>query len=135
MRRSRIWLAAVAADVVAVLLFAALGRRSHDTDSGVLAVVSTAAPFLVALAAGWVVVLVRRLPPMPVVTGVVLWAITDVGGLLLRRTVWDRGTAASFVIVASLSLGLLLVGWRGALSFTRGRGEIRSPSPPSKAGR
>ena len=100
-----------------------------------LAVLGTAAPFLVALAAGWVVVLVRRLAPIAVVTGVVLWAITDVGGLLLRRTVWDRGTAAVLrhrrLPVRSgccSSAGGVLC------PFARGRGEIRSPSPPLRGG-
>jgi len=33
-------------------------------------------------------------------------------GMVLRRTVFDRGTAAAFVVVATLFVGLFLVGWR-----------------------
>jgi hypothetical protein len=44
-------------------------------------------------------------------------------GMLLRRTVFDRGTAASFVIVATLVTGALLLGWRAAqLVVARRRG-------------
>ena len=126
---------ALALDVLAVVLFAALGRRSHDEGSGVLDVLETAAPFLIALAVGWLVVRATRLEPTCVAAGVVLWAVTVAGGLILRRALWDRGTAASFIVVAALVLGLLLVAWRGAFSFARGRSGIRSASPPTGAER
>ena len=126
---------AVAIDAVAVVLFVTLGRRSHDSGSGVLSVLGTAAPFLVALGVAWLVVLAGRMAPLSVMTGVVLWAITVAGGLLLRRTLWDRGTATAFIVVAAVALGILLVGWRAVLTFARGADEVRSPSPPSEAGR
>ena len=131
----RVVVTAMALDAIAILLFAALGRRSHDEGGGVLSVAETAAPFLVALAAGWIVVLVARLAPTSVAAGVVLWVVTVTGGLMLRRTVWDRGTRPSFIVVAALVLGLLLVVWRVAVSVARRRSEIRSPSPPPGAGR
>ena len=131
----RLSLLAMALDVVAIVLFAALGRRSHDEDSGVLDVLETAAPFLIALAVGWLVVLVARLAPTSIVAGFVVWAVTVVGGLVLRRTVWDRGTQPSFIIVAALVLGLLLVVWRTGVSVARSRGEVRSAPPPPEAGR
>ena len=40
-------------------------------------------------------------------------------GLLLRRTVWDRGTAVAFVIVATAFLGVVIVGWRVAFDRLR----------------
>ena len=45
--------------------------------------------------------------------GLVIWACTVVGGLALRQ-ISDQGTAAAFVVVATLVLGLLLVGRRAA---------------------
>jgi len=132
--RNRAVLAAVASDVAAVLVFVLLGRRSHDSGQGLAAILGTAAPFLVALAVGWVVVLALRLAPLDVLTGVVLWAITAVGGLVLRRTAWARGTAPAFIVVTLVAIGLLFVGWRSILGFTRGRGGISSSTPPSKAG-
>ena len=131
----RLVVGAMALDAIAILLFAALGRRSHDEGGGVLDVLETAAPFLIALAAGWILVLVARLAPTSVAAGVVLWVVTVAGGLVLRRTLWDRGTRPSFLLVAALVLGVLLVVWRGGVSFARSRREIRSASPPPGAGR
>jgi hypothetical protein len=52
-----------------------------------------------------------------------VWVVTVALGMLLRRTVFDRGTAASFVIVATLVTGALLLGWRAAqLVVARRRG-------------
>lgn len=133
--RKRTALTAVALDVAAVFVFVLLGRRTHDSGTTVAALLGTAAPFLVALAVGWAVVLALRLAPLDVLTGVILWAITAVGGLVLRRTVWARGTAPSFIVVTLVAIGLLFVGWRSILGFTRGRSGITSSTPPSKAGR
>jgi hypothetical protein len=36
------------------------------------------------------------------------WVITVVAGLLLRRFVFDRGIATPFIIVATITLGVLL---------------------------
>ncbi len=45
-------------------------------------------------------------------TGVGIWAIVVAAGMLLRSVVFDDGTATAFVIVATLFLGLFIVGWR-----------------------
>jgi hypothetical protein len=39
-------------------------------------------------------------------------AVTLVVGMVLRRVVFDDGTAWSFVVVATLFLALFLIGWR-----------------------
>jgi hypothetical protein len=91
--------------------FVAIGRRSHDEGSAVGQVVGIAAPFLLGLAAGWAVARAWR-RPLDVSTGAIVWAVTIVVGMVLRRAVFDRGTAPSFVIVAALFAGALLVGWR-----------------------
>lgn len=114
-----LWIA-VAADVVSVLVFVALGRRSHDEDGGFGAVLEVAAPFLVALAVGWLVVRAWRRPFAVVPTGVVVWGTTVALGLALRRTAFDRGTAVSFMIVTTLVLGALVVGWRAVVAWRRG---------------
>ncbi len=107
-------------DVAFVLVFAAVGRASHDRGSlplagegnAVLGVLATAWPFLVGLAVGWT--LVRSLshqwaldvgPAISVVVG------TVVVGMLLRA-LSGQGTAPSFVLVATLVLAFLLLGWR-----------------------
>ena len=41
-----------------------------------------------------------------------MWIITVAAGMVLRHTVFDRGTAFPFIIVATLFIGVFLVGWR-----------------------
>lgn len=107
----RIALAAVA-DLVAVVVFVAAGRRSHDADGdAVLGTLAVAAPFLIGLGLGWLAACAWR-RPLALTTGAVVWAVTVTVGMVLRRTMFDRGTAVSFVLVATLVTGVLLVGWR-----------------------
>jgi hypothetical protein len=101
-----------ACDVVAVLLFVTLGRRSHDEGGNVVTgVLSVAAPFLIALAVGWAAARAWR-APVAWRTGLVVWPVTVALGMVLRRFAFDRGTATSFIVVASVATGLLLLGWR-----------------------
>ena len=79
-------------------------------DAG-LGLATTAWPFLVALALGWLVCLGWRRPLSIVRTAVPVWVVTVAGGMLLRA-VSDQGTALPFVIVATVTLLVLLVGWR-----------------------
>lgn len=111
MSRRRVVIAGVV-DVALVLVFVVLGKRSHDDTANAFEI---AAPFLLALAVGW---LVARawLHPWAVRTGAGLWVVTVVVGMVLRHWVFDRGTAASFVVVATLVLGAFLVGWRAVVA-------------------
>lgn len=109
--------AALVLDAVLVVAFAAAGRASHDED--VLAgLVRTSWPFLAALVVGWLVARGWRAPAAPVRTGVIVWAVTVVVGMLLRLAS-DQGTALPFVVVATLVLGALLVGWRLVAALVR----------------
>jgi len=94
-----------------VLLFVAVGRRNHDESTGVSGVVEVALPFLLALVSVWLVTRAWR-TPQAFSTGVVIWLATLIGGLFLRNQLFNRGTAAPFIIVATLVLGVLLVGRR-----------------------
>ena len=97
-------------DIALVIAFAALGRASHDSDVWI-GLWQTAWPFLAGLGVGWLVTLAWRVPTAPVRTGLGVWAATVVGGMLLRAAS-DQGTALPFIIVATLTLFVLLVGWR-----------------------
>lgn len=114
-----VWIAA-AVDVVAVVAFAATGRASHDEAAFGLGLVTTAWPFVAALALGWLVTRAWRAPVAVVRTGIPLWLITVAGGMLLRFAS-GQGTAPAFVIVATLTLCLLLVGWRGVATLVARR--------------
>ncbi|MGE4030683.1 MAG: DUF3054 domain-containing protein [Thermoleophilia bacterium] len=102
------------------MLFAALGRASHEEGSAVGGTLEVAAPFLVGAAAGWLVSRGWRHPAAPA-TGLAVWGATIVGGMLLRGLVFDRGTAPSFVVVAAIVLGALMLGWRLVVDRARRR--------------
>ncbi len=99
-------------DVASVVVFVAVGRRSHDESGSVVAgIAKVAAPFLIALAAGWLLSRAWR-SPTTLGTACVIWIVTVALGMVLRHTAFDRGTAASFIVVASIATFVLLFGWR-----------------------
>lgn len=98
-------------DVLSVMVFAAIGRRSHDEGSAIAGVLETAGPFLIGVGAAWLIVRAWRWP-FAVLTGLVVWPITLLVGMMCRNLIWGRGTPVSFVIVATIFLGLCFVGWR-----------------------
>ncbi|MFC0449339.1 DUF3054 domain-containing protein [Rhodococcus jostii] len=109
------FLPALAIDVVLVIVFCAIGRRSHDEANALTGLATTAWPFLTGLAGGWLatVALYRdKFDAFLIVpTGIVVWLSTLVVGMLLR-VVSGQGTALSFVIVAGTVLAVFLLGWR-----------------------
>jgi len=104
-----VWLAVVL-DVVCVLAFAFLGRRSHAEELDLLGVLGTAWPFLAGLAGGWLLVRGWRRPEA-LTTGVSVW-LAAVGIGVSLRLLSGRTAEWPFVVVATVVLGLLLVGWR-----------------------
>ncbi|MDT5337316.1 MAG: hypothetical protein QOD90_2821 [Mycobacterium sp.] len=108
---ARVAAGALLADVVCVLVFCAIGRRSHAEGITVAGVLETAWPFLSGTAAGWLAARAWRRPTSLAPTGVVIWVSTVIVGMLLRKAT-SQGTAISFVVVASLSTAILLLGWR-----------------------
>jgi hypothetical protein len=102
---------AIGIDVFAVVLFVAIGRRTHDEGSAFAGVIKTAFPFLIGLAVAWAAGRAWT-RPTSVSTGLLVWPITVLVGMIVRRTAFDGGTAASFVVVTTLFLGACLVGWR-----------------------
>ena len=109
---------AAALDIAVIVVFVAIGRRNHDEGSGFGEVLRIAAPFLIGLATGWIVARAWR-RPFELVTGCTIWVVTVALGMVLRKTLFDRGTAVSFIIVASVFTGVLLLGWRLVASPSR----------------
>ncbi len=105
---------AAALDAGAILVFAAVGRANHDEgvlgENGV-GLLTTAWPFLVGAALGWVIAKGWTKPCAWRPTGVIVWASALVGGMLLRLAS-GQGVQVSFVIVAGLVLAAFLMGWR-----------------------
>ena len=113
MRRSSA-LAALA-DVLGVLVFCTIGRRSHAEGLTVAGVAETAWPFLVGTAVGWLLSRGWRRPAAIVPTGLAVWVCTVAVGMLLRKAT-SAGVAASFVVVAAAATAVVLLGWRGAVT-------------------
>lgn len=104
-------LAALLLDAALVFVFVALGRQEHDDTSAARNVFAIAAPFWIGLVVGWVIAQVWR-APWAIRTGLLIWPGVIVVGMLVRRFVFDDGTAATFVVVTTLFLGACIVGWR-----------------------
>jgi hypothetical protein len=115
--RRLVWLAPLIADVIGVLVFCAVGRRSHDEGLDITGVATTAWPFLTGTVVGWLLSRGWRQPTALVPTGVTVWLCTVVVGMVLRKAS-SAGVAASFVVVASSVTALLLLGWRAAAALT-----------------
>lgn len=112
-------LVALLLDAVSIVLFVMAGRSSHDEGGSFVGETArVAAPFLIAAAVGWALSRGWR-RPTSLQTGVIVWITTVVGGMLLRRFVFDRGTAAAFIVVATIATFVLLLGWRYAANRLR----------------
>ena len=111
-RRIRPWVAA-AADVAVVLVFVAIGRRSHGESESASGFFTTLWPFLAGLAVG---AAVTRLYAAPLAwrRAVPAWLLTVAVGLALRIGAVGHEFKLSFAIVATSFLGLFLLGWRAA---------------------
>lgn len=111
---------ALLADAALVVVFASIGRASHDEGLTAGGLAQTSWPFLSGLAAGWLATRAWRLPAAPVRTGLGVWTATVVIGMLLRALT-GQGTAPAFIVVAAVSLLVLLVGWRGIATLVSRR--------------
>lgn len=109
--------AAALADAALILVFAAIGRDAHQRGDIFTGVLLTAWPFLAGAALAWLSVRVRR-SPLSIPAGLVVWLGAVAGGMVLRA-VTGQTVVVAFVIVALVSLGLLLVGYRGLLALVR----------------
>ena len=110
-----------------VLVFALSGRTSHAEALDPAGLWGTAWPFLAGAAIGWLAIRAWRAPLAVWPTGVVIWVSSVLLGMLLRALT-GQGTAVAFIIVATVTLGLLLVGWRAIASFVA-RMRSRNPRP------
>ncbi len=106
------------ADVVCVVIFCTIGRRSHAEGITLAGVAQTSWPFLTGTVAGWALSRGWRRPRALNPTGLAIWVSTVAIGMLLRKAS-GQGVAVSFVIVASTVTAILLLGWRGVARFRK----------------
>ena len=112
---SRTGLRAFAFDALCILLMVVIGTRNHKTDTGITGILFVAAPFWIAMSLTHLAPLLQRKnrqDPNPYM----VWGYTVVMGMLLRNMVFNRGTAAAFVIVATVFLGITMFGWRAVVA-------------------
>ena len=113
-RMRRVAIAATV-DAATIILFAALGRRTHDEGSAVSGTLVVAAPFLIGYVVAAAALRLRR-DPFSVRRAAPVWAAGIALGMVLRGTVFDRGLAPAFVVVAFVTTGALMLGWRLVLA-------------------
>jgi hypothetical protein len=112
-------------DFVLVMVFVLIGRNSHGEGETALGIATTAWPFVSGLVIGWLSIVGVRWAFVELKSGAVIWVATVFVGMLLRLSS-GQGIAVSFVIVASIVLGVFLVGWRVlAVSLARRRSRSR----------
>ena len=112
---SRTALRAFAFDALCILLMVVIGTRNHKTDTGISGILFVAAPFWIAMSLTHLAPLLQRKNrknPNPYM----VWGYTVIMGMLLRNMVFNRGTAAAFVIVATVFLGITMFGWRAVVA-------------------
>jgi hypothetical protein len=112
-------LPALILDLVLVVVFCAIGRRSHD-EAVAAGLLRTVWPFAGGLALGWLAAYARARAALagPALrpTGIAAWLGALVGGMVLR-VVSGQGTAFSFILVAATVLAVFLLGWRALYGF------------------
>lgn len=113
-------IALIVGDIIAFLVFASIGRSSHNESAGaaeILHVAETAAPFII----GWFIValfagtyranVVQNWKPMLTHTALA-WLIAWPIGLALRAIIRQSGIPLSFALVTLGAALLILLIWR-----------------------
>jgi peptidoglycan/LPS O-acetylase OafA/YrhL len=124
-------LPAIAVDVICILIFAIVGRSSHQEATDLVGVAHTAWPFLAGCLLGTLVGRTWR-RPYALASGVAVWLGTVIGGMTLR-VLTGAGVQLSFVVVASIVLALFILGWRAGLQLIQ-RARAKTTEPERKPG-
>ncbi|NQX10948.1 DUF3054 domain-containing protein [Microbacteriaceae bacterium VKM Ac-2855] len=112
--------AALATDLLLVLVFVLIGRRSHDEENQISGLLVTFWPFAVGVLLGWAATFAWRRPLALWPSGVVVWFSAVLLGMLLRVAT-GQGVQWSFVIVTTIVLAAFLLGWRALVALLRRR--------------
>lgn len=110
-------------DVIAIAVFAFLARLAHQSDSmplSFLGWLETLWPFLLGVGLSWILISLRGWDgARPAPAGVSAWLITAFIGLVI----WGLRNASvphwSFILVATVMSGLLMLGWRALARLRR----------------
>jgi hypothetical protein len=111
---------ALLGDVVVLVVFVLVGRRSHHEDAGFAGFLRVWWPFAVGLVVAWLVTGLWR-APLAWGRAVAAWLLTVALGMTLRIVVQDREFKVAFTIVTLLFLGAGMLGWRALVRWRRSR--------------
>jgi hypothetical protein len=103
-------------DLLVLVIFVVVGRGSHDEGSGVEGFLRVWWPFALGLVVGTAATRLWKHPferPRVIATSLVTVAI----GVVLRIAVQDRDFKVSFVIVATIFIGGVMLGWRALVMY------------------
>ncbi len=116
---SRPWIALLG-DVVVLVVFVLVGRRSHHEDAGLAGFLRVWWPFAVGLVVAWLATGLWR-APLAWPRAVVAWLVTVGVGMALRIVAQDREFKVAFTIVTLLFVGAGMLGWRAVARWRLGR--------------
>jgi hypothetical protein len=124
-RRDRLnpWVA-FGADLLVLVVFVLMGRRSHDEGSGLEGFLRVWWPFAVGLVVATVISGVWR-APLEWRRAIVAWLVTVVLGMTLRVAVQGREFKPTFVIVTTVFVGAGMLGWRAIARRVRTSTRVR----------
>lgn len=110
-------------DVIAIVVFAILGRRNHDEGTAVTGILVVAWPFVAGWTIAWFATRLHRRPESA--AGALRALAVAIPIALALRVATDRGIAPAFIVVACVFLGLVLVGRRWLVALVGGRRRAR----------
>ena len=102
---------AFAADLLVLVVFVVVGRRSHDEGSGLDGFLRVWWPFAAALVVATIASGTWR-APLEWRRAIVAWLVTVALGMTLRIAVQGREFKPTFVIVTTVFVGAGMLGWR-----------------------
>ena len=126
-RRDRLSWVAFAADLLVLVVFVLVGRRSHDEGSGLEGFVRVWWPFAVGLVVATVASGTWR-APLEWRRAIVAWLLTVALGMTLRVAVQGREPKPTFVIVTTVFVGAGMLGWRALARRVRSK-KVRTGQP------
>ena len=118
---------AFAADLLVLVVFVAVGRRSHDEGSGLDGFLRVWWPFAVALVVATIASGLWR-APLEWRRAIVAWLVTVALGMTLRIAVQGRDFKPTFVIVTTVFVGSGMLGWRAVVQKVAARRASRAVS-------
>lgn len=98
-------------DVAWIIVFAIIGRQSHNEGTALAGVIGVAWPFLVGYVVGAFALRLQR-APRSLARIVPVWLLTIVIGMAIRTIQKGRAPDTAFIIVATVALAIGLIGWR-----------------------